>query len=107
MLTAGEEELAARAELMSAALAAAGVDARVIRAEAKVGGGALPLLELRGPAVALDASAAGPAALAAALRAGDPPLVGRIHAGELLLDPRTLADDEIDAAAAAVRRGRG
>ncbi len=34
MLTAGEEELAARADLMSAALAAAGVDARVIRAEA-------------------------------------------------------------------------
>ena len=61
----------------------------VIESTARVGGGALPLLELPGPVVALpDAS------LAAALRAGDPPLVGRIEDDRLLLDPRTLADDE-------------
>ena len=51
----------------------------VIRAMARVGGGALPLLELQGPAVALDPGQAGADALAAALRAGDPPLVGRIQ----------------------------
>ncbi|HEX2086032.1 MAG TPA: L-seryl-tRNA(Sec) selenium transferase [Solirubrobacteraceae bacterium] len=69
----------------------------VVEAAAKVGGGALPLLELPGPAVAL------PEALAAPLRAADPPVIGRVQDGRLLLDPRTLADDEVELVAAAVR----
>jgi L-seryl-tRNA(Ser) seleniumtransferase len=86
----------ARAEAL-----AARVGGEVVESTARVGGGALPLLELPGPAVALpDAS------LAAALRAGDPPLVGRIEDGRLLLDTRTLADDEIEAAARAVAQAR-
>jgi L-seryl-tRNA(Ser) seleniumtransferase len=68
--------------------------AEIVQAVAKVGGGALPLLELPGPAVALPD--ADPDALAAALRRGDPALVGRIENGRLLLDPRTLADDEVE-----------
>ncbi len=78
--------------------------ATVVQSVARVGGGALPLLELPGPAVALlDES---PDALAAALRAGDPPLVGRIESGRLLLDTRTLADDEVEPAARAVAAAR-
>jgi L-seryl-tRNA(Ser) seleniumtransferase len=65
----------------------------VVQATARVGGGALPLLELPGPAVALDGD---PAAVAAALRAADPPVVGRISEGRLLLDPRTLTDAEVE-----------
>ena len=69
----------------------------MIESVARVGGGALPLLELPGPVVALpDAS------LAAALRAGDPPLLGRIEHDRLLLDPRTLAEEEIALAIAAI-----
>ena len=45
-------------------------------------------------------------ALAGALRTGDPPLVGRIAEGRLLLDVRTLTDEEADQAAAAVRAAR-
>jgi L-seryl-tRNA(Ser) seleniumtransferase len=76
----------------------------VVEAVARVGGGALPLLELRGPAVAFGPPATpDPARLAAALRAGDPPLVARIADGCLLVDPRTLADDELGHAAAAIR----
>jgi L-seryl-tRNA(Ser) seleniumtransferase len=97
MLTTGEDALAARAERLAAA-----TGGTVIAAVARVGGGALPLLELRGPAVALDPGPAGADALAATLRAGDPPLVGRIQDGRLLLDPRTLEDAEIDLAARAV-----
>ena len=41
-----------------------------------------------------------------ALRAGDPPLVGRIADGRLLLDVRTLTDEEAEQAAAAVRAAR-
>jgi L-seryl-tRNA(Ser) seleniumtransferase len=72
----------------------------VVEASAKVGGGALPLLELPGPVVALGGA---PEPLAARLRAADPPVVGRIADGRLLLDPRTLDDDEVELVASAVR----
>jgi L-seryl-tRNA(Ser) seleniumtransferase len=75
----------------------------VIQSASRVGGGALPLLELRGPAVALDAGAGGAEALALALRRGEPPLLARIHEGRLLLDPRTLSDEEAAEAAEAIR----
>ncbi|MEA2405618.1 MAG: L-seryl-tRNA(Ser) seleniumtransferase, partial [Thermoleophilaceae bacterium] len=101
MLTAAEHELAARADAMRAELDAAGADARVIRAPAKVGGGALPLLELEGPVCAIDPGAIGADELARRLRTGDPPVVGRVREGWLLLDPRTLDDTEAAAAARA------
>ena len=44
---------------------------------------------------------------AAALHRGDPPLLGRVERGRLLLDPRTLTDEELAPAAEAVRRARG
>jgi L-seryl-tRNA(Ser) seleniumtransferase len=64
---------------------------------ARVGGGALPLAEVPSFACALDESLAGP------LRAGEPPVVGIVRDGKLLLDCRTLADGELDEVAAAVR----
>jgi L-seryl-tRNA(Ser) seleniumtransferase len=102
MLAAGEGELMRRAELLSGAI---GPGAEIVRASAKVGGGALPLLELEGPAVALAGS--DPEAVAAALRAADPPVIARIHDGRLLLDPRTLTDEEAPVVAAAVRAATG
>ena len=77
---------------------AAATGGEIVEASAKVGGGALPLLELPGPVVALPGRAE---TLAARLRAGDPPVIGRIQDGRLLLDPRTLDDDEVDAVVAA------
>jgi L-seryl-tRNA(Ser) seleniumtransferase len=102
MLDADPAALEARARRLADATGGA-----VVHTSAKVGGGALPLLHLPGPAVALDAGPAGPDALAAALRAGDPPVVGRIQDGRLLLDPRTLDDEEAQVAAQAVRAARG
>jgi L-seryl-tRNA(Ser) seleniumtransferase len=89
MLEAGRDELLARAELLAEA-----TGGRISEGTAYMGGGALPLLELSGPVLALQPGALGVDALAATLRNGDPPLLGRIHAGELLLDPRTLTDNE-------------
>ena len=63
---------------------------------ARVGGGALPLAELPSFACALEEELASP------LRSGDPPVVGIVRDGKLLLDCRTLADDEVDEVAAAV-----
>jgi L-seryl-tRNA(Ser) seleniumtransferase len=100
MLSSSEEELAARARRICAAL---GSDAaKIVWATAKVGGGALPLLELEGPVVAIE-DRRGADALASSLRAGDPPVIARIREGRVLLDPRTLTDEEADLVATAVR----
>jgi L-seryl-tRNA(Ser) seleniumtransferase len=63
---------------------------------ARVGGGALPLLELESFACAVEEELAEP------LRLQDPPVVGIVRDGRLLLDCRTLSDAEADGAAAAV-----
>jgi L-seryl-tRNA(Ser) seleniumtransferase len=102
MLAAGDDELRARASAMCELVAAAGLDAHVITAAAKVGGGSLPLLELEGPVCAVDPGALGADELARRLRGADPPVVGRLRDGWLVLDPRTLDDAEAHAAAAAV-----
>jgi L-seryl-tRNA(Ser) seleniumtransferase len=104
MLDAAEPELAARAERLRQAVERGGGAATVVRAVATVGGGALPLLELEGPAVAVEPPREGVDALASRLRTGEPPVIGRVHEGRLLLDPRTLTDEEADAAGEAVGR---
>jgi L-seryl-tRNA(Ser) seleniumtransferase len=99
MLAAGEKQLAARAALMRDAIGAA---ARVIVASGRVGGGALPLLELEGPVCAVDPGAVGLDELARRLRGHEPPVIARASEGWLLLDPRTLGDEEARIAAGAV-----
>jgi L-seryl-tRNA(Ser) seleniumtransferase len=98
MLTADEEVLSARAARLKAGI---GPAAEIIRTSAAVGGGALPLFELEGPAVAVDSDNA--AALVDALRTGHPPVIARIHDGRVVLDPRTLAEDEVEPTSSAVR----
>ena len=63
---------------------------------ARVGGGALPLAELPSFACAVEERLAEP------LRQHEPPVVGILRDGRLLLDCRTLADHEVDEVAAAV-----
>jgi L-seryl-tRNA(Ser) seleniumtransferase len=99
MLASGEEELAARAALMRDAI---GDAARVIAASGRVGGGALPLLELEGPVCAVDPGSVGVDELAGRLRANEPPVIARASQGWLLLDPRTLSDEDARIAAEAV-----
>ena len=85
----------ARAERLAQA-----VGGEVEETVARVGGGALPLAELPSFACAVDE------ALAAPLRAHEPPVVGIVRDGRLLLDCRTVADDEVDDMVAAVRACR-
>src|SRR5205807_6354271 len=103
MLDAGQDRLAERAQLLADGI---GPGATVVRSVAKVGGGALPLLELEGPAVALEADVS-PVAVARSLRSSDPPVLARIHDGRVLLDPRTVAEDELDQLIAAARAAAG
>ncbi len=67
---------------------------------ARVGGGALPLAELESYACAVEEE------LAAPLRLAEPPVVGVVRDGRLLLDCRTVSDAEVDAVAAAVLAAR-
>ena len=90
-----DEQVHARAERL-ASLTGGTVEETV----ARVGGGALPLAELPSFACALEEE------LAAPLRSGEPPVVGIVRDGRLLLDCRTLTDDEVDEVAAAVAAAR-
>jgi L-seryl-tRNA(Ser) seleniumtransferase len=74
------------------------LDAEVVAAAAVVGGGGAPCLELESWALSL------PERLAAPLRTGDPPVVGRIERGRLLLDPRCVPPELDPELVAAVRR---
>ena len=67
---------------------------------ARVGGGALPLAELPSVACAVEEE------LAAPLRLGDPPVVGIVRDGRLLLDARTLRTVDVDDVARAVAAAR-
>jgi L-seryl-tRNA(Ser) seleniumtransferase len=91
MLREPAEDVHARAERLAAA-----VGGEVEETVARVGGGALPLHELPSFACAVEES------LAAPLREHEPPVVGIVRDGRLLLDCRTLADAELDEVAAAV-----
>jgi L-seryl-tRNA(Ser) seleniumtransferase len=68
---------------------------------ARIGGGALPLAELPSFACGVEEELAGP------LRTGEPPVIGVIRDGRLLLDCRTLTDTEAEEVAAAVGTARG
>ena len=98
MLTVSGAELETRARR----LADAGGGA-IVQGVSKVGGGALPLLELPGPTAMLDPGPAGAETLARRLREAEPPLIARIQDGRVLLDPRTLAEHEVSEAASIVR----
>jgi L-seryl-tRNA(Ser) seleniumtransferase len=104
MLAEPASSLRARAEALAARLADAGFAAAAIDSEAQVGGGSFPDAVIPSAAVAISGDAE---SLGAALRAGDPPVVGRIRDGALLLDLRTIPapDDErlFRAAMAALR----
>jgi len=91
------DEIAAEAEVWAARLAAAGVTAAVVAGESRVGGGSLPgaMLPTRLVAVAPDGQSADE--LAARLRAAAVPVIGRIVADRLMLDPRTVLPGQADA----------
>jgi len=111
MLTAGEEELHRRALALAGRLeqvcGAAGIGVEVIPGSSRVGGGALPTAELPTFLVALDPSLISPPALVQRLRLGRPPVIVRLQQERLLLDPRTILQEQeeqlIEALARAVR----
>ncbi len=72
---------------------ACAVDLR--RGSSRVGGGALPMEELPTTLVELRPAGLSTVALADRLRRSDPPVLVRIQEEAVLLDPRTLTEEEI------------
>jgi L-seryl-tRNA(Ser) seleniumtransferase len=90
-LAASPAELSARAQRLSAALAARGVAADVVATEAAVGGGGAPGVRLPSAAVALPEDLAAPLRAGQPARSGAAPAVaGRVEKGRLLLDLRSV-----------------
>ncbi len=92
MIATPLEEIARRARRWRRRLRQAGVRAEVVDGRSTVGGGSLPGETL--PTKLLALPVADPDRLAAALRTDDPPVVARIEAGRLVLDPRTVLPGE-------------
>ena len=97
MIAAAPAELQRRAESWRAALGA-GV---VLAGESTIGGGSLPGASLPTWLLALPAKA--PNAFAARLRALPTPIIARVGEGQVLLDPRTVAEAEAPALLAGLR----
>jgi L-seryl-tRNA(Ser) seleniumtransferase len=95
MLREPLEQVKARAERL-----AERIGGDVEETVARAGGGALPLAELPSFACAVEEDLATP------LRLREPPVVGIVRDGRLLLDCRTLTDEEADETAAAIAAAR-
>lgn len=114
MLAVRPETLRARAEALLAAtralVPAEQAGALAIEAsEGRVGGGAMPTARLPSWAVVVAArDGAHAAAIEEALRGGeDPPVIARVQGGRIVLDVRTIADDELMPAARKLARALG
>ncbi len=92
MIAMDKARIARRARKWQRALARVGVRAEVINTFSAVGGGSLPGQQL--PTRALAIPAASPNAVAARLRAADPPVIVRVEADHLILDPRTVLPEQ-------------
>jgi L-seryl-tRNA(Ser) seleniumtransferase len=102
-LAADPASLFDRAERIVMRAAGTGLDAHVVSAKAAVGGGGAPGVELPSAAVSL------PEALAVPLRCGEwvlrgelPAVMGRLEAGRLLLDLRSVLPEQDEPLVAAI-----
>jgi L-seryl-tRNA(Ser) seleniumtransferase len=99
MLSAEEDALLQKAQLLQSTLAQAGISAEVTPTEGRVGGGSVPNHVLPSFALALSGDVT---RLEEKLRLGTTPIIGRIHEGRYLLDVRTLWESDFPTIAAAI-----
>ncbi len=108
LLAAPLEEVRRRAERLRDELAAAGLETgaaalELVDSVARAGAGALPVTDVASAALAMTPADGDVEGLARRLRLGTPAVVARVHEDRLLLDLRTVSDDELAPLAVAVR----
>ncbi|MFZ5824009.1 MAG: L-seryl-tRNA(Sec) selenium transferase [Bacillota bacterium] len=101
MLSLTPEQIGPVAGRLAALLAETGIAAEVIDGLSQAGGGSLPGVDLPTRLVAIPHEA--PHAVERRLRETDPPVMVRIQAGQILLDPRTLWEEELPLVVSALR----
>ena len=103
MLHASATEIFHRCEWISREVNSSELAAQPVPVLSLVGGGTAPAARLQSAAVSLRHSILQPQALLLALRRLEPPVVGRIHEDQVLLDLRTV-EPEFDVALASLLR---
>jgi L-seryl-tRNA(Ser) seleniumtransferase len=91
MLTESAADIESRAHAVARTLGDGGITVEITATKASVGGGAFPTAEIPSAALALQGNAT---ELEEKLRHADPPVIGRIADGKLLLDLRAVLPRE-------------
>ncbi|MFC7392770.1 L-seryl-tRNA(Sec) selenium transferase [Scopulibacillus cellulosilyticus] len=81
-----------------------GFACRLVPLRSPIGGGTMPDIDLESYGIAIKHKKLASQTLAWQLRKGDPPIVGRIHEDDFLIDCRTVTDTECEDIAAAIRK---
>lgn len=108
MITESKEDLRKKAERLVDMIKRnnATLSLRVTEVDDQIGGGSAPMVYLPGYAVAVSSPTVTAKGLERQLRKHDRPVVARIHDDELLICVRTVADEELETVADALRESR-
>ncbi|MBO8125643.1 MAG: L-seryl-tRNA(Sec) selenium transferase [Firmicutes bacterium] len=108
MLSESEETVAERARRLAEAIAATapGAHVELVSDPAQAGGGSLPGAEIPSTAVSVVLSWVSPVDLEEWLRKQDPPVIVRVSQEKVLLNARTITDDQIPFIAETLGRSR-
>jgi L-seryl-tRNA(Ser) seleniumtransferase len=101
MIAVDVADIRERARRLANALVNRGVRCEVVDTEAQVGGGAFPTARLASAGLALSGN---PDRIDVRLRAAEPPVVGRISEGRVLLDLRTVRAERFGELASIIER---
>jgi L-seryl-tRNA(Ser) seleniumtransferase len=97
MITTPLGEIRARAERVTGEISGA-----VVEGKSAIGGGSTPAVTL--PTWLVELSVPRPDDFSARLRQADPPVIARIEREKIILDVRTVADDEVESLIATIRQ---
>jgi L-seryl-tRNA(Ser) seleniumtransferase len=101
MIAADIDEIRERARRLAERLALRKIPCDVVDTEAQVGGGAFPTARILSAGLALPGNAD---RVDVRLRVAEPPVVGRISEGRVLLDLRTVRPERDDELASIIER---
>ncbi|NPV60645.1 MAG: L-seryl-tRNA(Sec) selenium transferase [Actinobacteria bacterium] len=102
MLTTDPETLRKRARLLAKKISSGGAfEAEVVEDVSRAGGGALPMEDLPTWTVTVTSTSMKTSALEEALRKADPPVICRVREDRVIMDMRTVSDEEAELIASA------
>jgi L-seryl-tRNA(Ser) seleniumtransferase len=104
MMRLTSEEIGKRAEALALNARSSKLNIEIIDGESVIGGGAAPSSVLPARLLALSCMGVSADELASRLRASDPPIIARVDQGRVLLDLRTVFEDQDSIIASAINR---